>query len=97
MLKELIEERNYLPVLKMNDGTDVTLENWEERRREMIDLLEKYCYGRTPESPTRLWGETVSSNVNSYGGKAKIDAVNIHFETSYGEFVLPFTLVVYQR
>ncbi len=94
MLKELLLERDYLPILKMKDGTPVTLESFRERRLEMIDMLEEYSYGRTPEKPTKLWGETVSSNVNSYGGKARIDAVNIHFETSYGEFVLPFTLVV---
>lgn len=94
MLKKLIEERGYPEIFKMEDGTPVTLESWKERRLEMIDLLEKYSYGRTPEKPSRLWGETVSSNVNSYGGKAKIDVVKVHFETSFGEFVLPFQLVV---
>ena len=35
MLKELLAERAYLPILRMNDGRPVTRENWDERRREL--------------------------------------------------------------
>ena len=97
MLKELLEERNYLPILKMNDGRDVTLENWEERRREMIELLEKYSYGRTPEKPTRVWGENVEEYVNNYAGKAKEKWVDVCFETSFGKFSFPVKFYIPYR
>ena len=50
-LKEKLTERDYLPVLKMADGREVTRENWRERREEMLALLEKYSYGHTPKCP----------------------------------------------
>ena len=43
---DMLRERDYLPILKMNDGTPVTRENWQERRAELVELLEKYSYGR---------------------------------------------------
>lgn len=97
MLEEIIKKKEYLPILKMNDGSDVTLENWNERRKEMIELLEKYSYGRTPEQPSKLWGEVVEKQVNSYGGKAYCEKIEISFETSYGLFKLPFELYVPYR
>ena len=38
---EVLRERDYLPILKMNDGTPVTKENWCARRKELSELLEK--------------------------------------------------------
>lgn len=35
MLKEILKERDLLPILKMNDGSVVTVENWRERRAEI--------------------------------------------------------------
>ena len=49
MLKEILKERDLLPVVKMNDGSDATPENWQERRQEMLNLLQEYSYGYTPE------------------------------------------------
>ena len=51
MLKELLEERDYLPVVKMKDGTPVTLQNFEERRREMIDCLRSIPTAELPKNP----------------------------------------------
>ena len=93
MLKEILKERDYLPILKMNDGTPVTLDNWQERRREMIELLETYSYGKTPQQPTRVWGKTVKSAINGWGGKALEEEVEVFFETpDYGVCSFPITL-----
>lgn len=89
MLKEILNERDYLPILKMNNGEAVTRENWEERRAEMLELLEKYSYGRTPEKPKRVWGEIVSENERMCAGKALMQEIKISFETEKGVFSFP--------
>ncbi len=95
MLKEILKERDYLPILKMNDGTPVTLDNWQERRREMIELLETYSYGKTPQKPTRVWGKTTNSTINGWAGKALEEEVEVSFETSdYGVFTFPIKLYI---
>ncbi|MBQ9975436.1 MAG: hypothetical protein IJP16_02925 [Clostridia bacterium] len=90
---KMIAERGYLPVLEMNDGTPVTLENWEERRAEMLELLEKYCFGRTPRKPDRVWGDVVESAINWVAGKALYQKVNINFEIDgMGVCTFPITI-----
>ncbi len=49
MLNDILKERDLLPILKMNDGSEVTPLNWRERRAEMLDDLQKYSYGYTPD------------------------------------------------
>ena len=93
MLRELLAQRDYLPILKMNDGTPVTLENWEKRRREMLELLETYSYGKTLEKPTRVSGTVVESAVNGVAGKALYEKVEIKVEhPKYGECTFPITI-----
>lgn len=93
MLKEILEERDYLPILKMNDGTPVTIENWQEKRREMIELLETYSYGKMLEKPARVWGKTVNSAPNGWAGKALVENVEISMETpERGVFSFPISL-----
>ena len=91
MLKEILNDRDYLSVLKMNNGDDVTAENWNERKAEMIELLEKYSYGRTPKKPDRVWGE-VTSFVDTNricAGKVLLQNITISFETERGVFSFP--------
>ncbi|MBR5156618.1 MAG: hypothetical protein IKW59_02510 [Clostridia bacterium] len=92
MLKEILAEKNYLDILKMSDGTEVTKENWQKRREEMLMLLEKYSYGKTPKIPVRVWGESQPVNrINerTYAGKVSYDLVKISIETEHGVFSFP--------
>ena len=45
-LDNLLKEKDYLPILKMNDGTPVTAEIWGARRLEMLELLREHSYER---------------------------------------------------
>ena len=82
MLKERLEEKAYLPILRMTNGEHVTEENWYTRRREMLALLERYSYGKTLTSPIRVWDEPVGEiNYIAYAGKVIEQRVNICFET----------------
>ena len=97
MLEEILKEKDYLPILKMNDGRVVTPELWQERRGELLDLLETYSYGVTPRvKPTRVFGEVVSrGNYRTYAGKVNEEKINISFETEeYGVFTFPVQLYV---
>ena len=89
MLKSILSEKAYPPVLEMNDGTEVTRENWPARRAEMRALLEKYSYGRTPDAPLSVWGRTVFTDSNAYAGKVLNEKTEISFETERGVFAFP--------
>ena len=40
MLKELLKQKDYLPILTMQNGEAVTQDNWRARRAELQALLE---------------------------------------------------------
>ena len=88
MLKEILKERDLLPILKMNDGRDVTVENWCERRAEMLDALQKYSYGYTPECLGEGRGEVIFEDKLAYAGKVTEQHINLIFNTPSGEFTV---------
>ena len=69
MLKELLQERDLLPILEMNDKSPVTRENWLARRKELKDALEKYSYGHTSAAPDKVWGVITEEDPNAFAGK----------------------------
>ena len=86
MLKEILKERDLLPILKMNDGSVVTVENWRERRAEMLDDLQKYSYGYTPDCLGEGTGEVIFEDKIAYAGKVTEQHINITFNTPNGPF-----------
>ena len=86
MLKEMLKERDLLPILKMKDGRDVTANLWQERRAELLDLLQKYSYGYTPECLGEGTGEVIFEDKIAYAGKVTEQHINISFETPRGKF-----------
>lgn len=99
-LKKILEERDLLPILKMNDGTPVTTENWEARRKEMLAALETYSYGHTPPAPKRVWGEIIEEDpefTTIYAGKVHQERIKLSFETEHGICSFRFVLAVPQQ
>ena len=94
MLKNILKERDLLPILKMKDGRAVTRELWEERRREMLDALMTYSYGFTPPAPRSVVGEVLKENAKSCAGKVIERRINISFDTPGGEFSFPLALFI---
>ncbi len=94
MIKELLEKRNLPELLRMNDGREVTRDSFPERRREMLDILEEWEYGRMPEK----CGETVWNEVSSEDnicGTAVTKCVEITFPTPDGEsFTFPISVTI---
>lgn len=89
VLEKALNEKNYLPIMRMNNGDAVTLDNWCERKRELRHLLEQYSYGITPPAPKKVWGDTKFKDEFSYAGKVINERVQIYFETDRGAFEFP--------
>lgn len=88
MLKETLASRDYLPILKMNDGRDVTPELWAERRTELLDALQKYSYGYTPAVMGSTKGEVILHSEYSYADKVIEEEINITFDTPTGPYTV---------
>lgn len=89
MLKEILNERDLLPVLRHEDGSAVTRETWAKRRAEMLTALEHWSYGLTLPAPDRVRGEVLTEDTNEYAGKVLFQTLRIHMETARGEFSFP--------
>lgn len=92
MLDQLLQNKDYLPILSMNDGTPVTQASWQQRRHEMLQLLMQYSYGRTPAAPDYLECSTKSMDSDAYAGKVIEERICVGFRADRGFFTFPITL-----
>lgn len=92
MLAEILAEKDYLPILKMADGSEVTRENWEARRREMLSLLEEYSYGKTPKDAVTVTAECVEVGMYFCAGKCREELMRLTYKTARGEGSFPFQI-----
>ena len=92
MLKTYLQEKDLLPILTMDDGSGVTAACWQERREEMLNALEKYSYGHTPDAPKLTTGLVQQTDEYAYAGKILQQEILIGFRTSKGIFRFPLTL-----
>lgn len=89
MVREDLKKRN-LPEL-FPDGDR---KEWSKRRRELIDLLEREVYGKTPEFSGKLYSFIESRSESGFGGTAIKEWIRLSFETPAGMYSFPFQLVV---
>lgn len=91
MLEDKLREKEYLPILRMESGGEVTVDNWDERRKELLSALQKYSYGITPPAPIRVYGRVINEdvNVNRYAGKLLEQQIELSFETEKGVCSFP--------
>src|SRR4051812_783161 len=65
--------------LRMADGTKVkSVEQWDARRAELLELFTTRMFGRSPGKPQELRFETIEENANALGGRATMRRVAIH-------------------
>ena len=91
MLREL-SERDFLPILTMNDGTPVTREMWDARRKELRDLLMQYSYGYTPDTAVTVTGTLEKTGIYTCAGKCTEEVVALTYETSLGKGQFPIQI-----
>ena len=92
MLSDMLRDKEYLPILKMNDGSPVTKESWERRREEMLGLLKKYSYGHTPDTDVRASASDVQSVRFDFAGKCTHERLNIVYTTERGSGSFPIQI-----
>ncbi len=86
-MKNELLARKLPDLLKMNDGSPVTAENWPRRRQELLTCLQENLYGYTMPAPKEVRAEKLGSVYRyTFGGKAKSEEVKLSFDTPGGEF-----------
>ena len=92
LTQEELRKREYLPILRMNDGSAVSAEMWEKRRAEMRELLMRYSYGRTPQTEVRV--STTLTEIGRYhcAGKCTNEERVLTYETDHGSGSFPIQL-----
>ena len=93
-VEELIAERRLPALLKMEDGTDVTAENWEKRRCELVDILCREVYGVAPPAPASVTVTECKRKEKDYAGKGTTRELTLSFATDKGEFSFPVVEIV---
>ena len=92
MLNKILSERDYLPIMRMNDGTEVTCDLWDARRKEMQELLEKYSYGKTPDVDVTVSGKLCENGKYTCAGKCTEEIIELTYETQYGRGSFPIQI-----
>jgi len=96
VIEKLIEERKLPELLKFTDGREVTAENWEERRQEILEVLSREEYGYAPPAPkeVKVVSEDAKMPYSDFAGKAVSKTLTFTVETDAGEFTFPATEIV---
>jgi hypothetical protein len=94
MLKEKLCFLNLPQLLISNNGRTVkNSDDWDIRRKEIIDILSENIYGKMPERPEKVTGRQVDYNPNAFAGKATQTKIMIGFQTPMGMFEFPVILL----
>ena len=91
-LYEILKNKDYLPILTMNDGSPVTKETWAKRRREMIDLLSEYSYGYTPNVEVSVSARDRETVRYDFAGKCTHERLSLVYETKHGSGSFPIQI-----
>ena len=94
-IEQELEKRAVPALMKLNNGERVTKENWEERRKELLDCLSKNLYGYTPPAPPEV--KATCTGVDrwyTFGGKATAEKYDISFDTPTGEYSFPIRVIL---
>ena len=91
-IKEALTEKDYLPILKTNNGTPVNKDNWDTRRSEMRELLEKYSYGKTPSVNVSVEARDITKSRYDFAGKCTHEKLTLVYRTEHGEGGFPIQI-----
>jgi len=95
MIEQKLNKLELPKVMVFNNGRPVEkLEQWQQRRTEIIDLLAREVYGLSPIAPDKVIADVVERNDMAFAGKAIHSLLHIKFDTPKGEFSFPVNLIV---
>ena len=90
MIYEDLSRRNLPNVL----GSSANIENWPQRRKEILELLAREVYGVSPPAPDKTVSNIVFEDENAWGGKATHREVALTFPTDRGDFSFDCDMVI---
>lgn len=76
-------------LLTFADGSEVTAEDVDARRLEILDILATNAYGRFPPKPHHISGEMEATGENTCSGHAVEKDVTVIFDTPKGNYFFP--------
>ena len=85
-LNNILNERNVPELLQFTNGDKVTADRWEERRREILNVLRDNEYGHAPEGPFTVTSEILEFSNREYANKAEGSTVRINVASDEGSF-----------
>lgn len=87
---------NFYPeLMKFADGREIkTAADWQERRKELVEILGREEYGYWPEKPAKVTGTVYKKTGKCCSGHATLEFINIYFETPKGMFSFPVKLIL---
>lgn len=95
MIQEELINRHIPEVLRLHNGSIVSNRvSWENRRKEIVELLSKEYAGIGPSFPVKTQGRIIREDKNAYGGKARMMVVEITINSSFRSSTFPVTIVI---
>ena len=85
MMEEQIRARRLPPLF---DG-EVNAQNFDEWRKNIVDLYAHECFGVTPPAPREVRAVVAEQNDDDWAGKAEHRKVMLSFDMENGEFFFP--------
>lgn len=80
------------PLLPSDGSRITTVEDWPERREEILELFREHVYGRRPGPPDSLWFETLEEDPQAMNGAATLRRIAIHSREEEREHAFELTL-----
>jgi len=95
MLKETIENLDLPKLLEFADGSPVrTVEDWQRRRKEILELLCEEVYGICPPAPEKVSTIVNGENENAYAGKVLEQNLTLFTEFDNKTFSFPLNVFI---
>ncbi len=93
-IQKILLSRELPDLLHFADGSPVTAENFEERRKEILSILSNEIYGTAPEYNGSVRASVIKRKEKQYAGKGTQTSLLLTVDTDKGEFSFPIVEVV---
>lgn len=94
-INDELNRRKLPDILLTNDGDSVTEKNWQQRKKELLDILSENLFGFTPDAPKKV--DSIEEKANRhkvFGGKTTTEIRRIIFDTPKGEYSFPIEITL---
>jgi len=87
----------YPELLKFENGKKVEAKDWEDRRKELVNILAENEYGFSPKAPEKLDAEVYTVPDSCCSGHALLEKITLSFDAEKGRFSFPFYFFAPQK